>query len=862
MTPRATYRLQLHAGFPFAAAAAAVPYLAELGVSHLYLSPVLQAAAGSTHGYDVVDPDRVSAELGGEAGFRELVRVAKAAGLAILLDIVPNHMSIAGTGNRWWLDVLENGAASTYAHYFDVDWDGDDRVLLPVLGERYGRALTSRQIALGRWDVRVHDLRLPMSPRSVGVIAKRAGERIGHRELQFIGDALCELRSPAERDREGRRRRHRDKAVLGARLGELAGEPGCGRALDDELAAIAADPVELDAILELQRYRLAHWSVAGSELTYRRFFDIATLVGVRNEDADVLEAAHRRIFEWLADGAIDGVRVDHVDGLREPGGYLRALRDRAPEAWIVVEKILAPGEQLPGWPIDGTTGYDFCERMDQLFADPAAERALTDAFRAYTGEAFDPAAESRRARLEVMTDALHAELARLTQLAMRACATSPTCRDYTRAEIAAALAEILAGYETYRTYLGEPAHGPEDRPRIARACQAALAARPELDRDLVAFLEAALAFALTSPESLELARVAQQTSGPIVAKGDEDTLLYRQVRLLSRCEVGCDPRTFAGDPAALHAELASGRPRSLLATATHDTKRGEDVRARIAAISEVPAEWAVAVARWRSRTTWGDVAPDRTLEYALWQTLVGAWPLERERAQQWAEKASREARLRTSWRRPDAAYDAARVRWIDAIYDDRELVADVALFAERLRPHGDRNALAQTLIKLTAPGVPDIYRGSEGWDGSLVDPDNRRPVDLAAFHAALRALEGARAEDVRGDLARAKPWLIRRVLHLRRREPARWTGPYRALAAAGPHAHRVFAFARSFPAGADGDALVTAVPRLAAAADGWRGTTLALPPGRWRNLLDDTTHTGTVTVADLWRAFPVALLVR
>jgi (1->4)-alpha-D-glucan 1-alpha-D-glucosylmutase len=891
IAPRATYRLQLHPGFTFADAADAVPYLAELGVSHLYLSPILAAAPGSTHGYDVVDPDRVSEQLGGERGFAALVERARAAGLGILLDIVPNHMSIAGTANRWWVDVLENGAASYYAHYFDVDWSGDERVLLPVLDERYGRALTSGVLAIARGgalerrsredqddrgerealEVRAGELRFPLAPHTIGPIVRRAGDRIAHPELQFIGDALAAL--PRTGDVAARRRRHRDKAVLLARLAELGGRVAA--ALDAELAAINADPVELDAILEAQSYRLAHWSVAGSQLSYRRFFDIASLVGLCVEAPDVLDATHRRIFGWLRDGAIDGVRIDHVDGLRDPAGYLRRVHEVAEQAvdasgppWIVVEKILARGEQLPAsWPVDGTTGYDFMELAGALLVDRDGERALTEAFTAYTGQAFDPAAESRRARLEVMTDALHSELARLTELAVRACATSPACRDYTRAEIEAALAELLAGYPAYRTYLGESAERapapvePPDRAWIALAAAAAARARPDLDRDLLRFLEAALAFELPTAEATELARAAQQVSGPVVAKGDEDTLLYRQVRLLARCDVGAHLATFAIDPDEAHARLAAGRPRSLLATATHDSKRGEDVRARLAVLSEQPDAWAAAVARWRERADpgWGDAAPDRIFEYTMWQTLVGAWPLPEDRAQQFAEKATREARLRTSWRRPDAGYESARRRWLSGVYGDRALLAELEAFAARLRPHGDRNALAQLLIKLTAPGVPDFYQGSELRHDALVDPDNRRSVDLAARARRLSELARAGAAGLArlgDDLGIAKLWTIHRVLSARRAAPAAFAAPYRALAASGTHAHRVFAFAR-------GEDLVTVVPRLGVRAEDWRGTAIALGPGAWRDALTDREFSGGAhPLAELWRDLPIALYLR
>ena len=861
MKAQATYRLQLTASFTLDDATAALPYLAELGITHVYLSPILQAAPGSTHGYDVVDPDSVSTELGGDIAFARFTSAARAATLGILLDIVPNHMSIAGTANKWWLDVLENGPASYYAPFFDVDWGIglDDRILLPILGERYGRALTSGTLRLAwetdRFFIHAHDMALPLSPRSLGSLVRRAGDGAEHAELQFVGDALEALPSSRDVDPQRRERRHRDKTVLLERVATLCKHvPRCRQAVAAEIAAINADAVELDGLLERQNFRLAHWSVATSQLSHRRFFDITTLAGIRNEDPDVLLASHRRVFGWLQDGSIDGVRVDHVDGLREPAAYLQTLRAVAPDAWIVVEKILAAEEPLPGWPVDGTTGYEFADRMSALLIDPASERALTHTFTDYTGDVFDPASESRRVRLEVMSDALHSELARLTELAARACGASPACRDYTRGEIEAALAEIVAGYPTYRTYLGDQPN-EQDRARIASAVAAAKRARPDLDADLLDYLESALAFELTSPEALELARTAQQTTGPIVAKGDEDTLSYRQVRMLARCEVGADLATYAAAPDEIHRQLAAGALRSLLATSTHDTKRSEDVRARIAAISEIPERWQTAVNDWRERARghWGDVPPDRVFEYTVWQTLVGAWPLTLERAQKWAEKTTREARQRTSWRRPDAAYEAARTSWLAGVFADAKLVDDIARVAALVTPMGDLNSLAQLLVKLTAPGVPDIYQGTELRDDSLVDPDNRRPVDLRRRRARLRELVQPPA-----DFDHAKLWTIRRVLELRRAEPTRFDGTYQPLAAHGPHAHRCFAFVRK-----SGDrTAITVVPRLTAGADGWRETSLAIPPGRWRNVLSgESIDGGTSALAELWRRFPTALLV-
>jgi (1->4)-alpha-D-glucan 1-alpha-D-glucosylmutase len=865
MQPRATYRLQLHPGFGFREVAAAVPYLAELGISHLYLSPILEAADGSAHGYDIVDPEHVREALGGEPGLAALAAVVDRHDLAILLDIVPNHMSISGRRNRWWLDVLENGPSSAYAHFFDVDWStADDRVLLPILGERYGRALISGALAIvrdgrGRIAVRAHDQVLPLSPRALGLVIRRAAERAGSEELAFVGDALAELPSPAHHQIEARRRRHRDKTVLAARLATLAAVPAYARAIDATLAGINSDPAELDAVLEAQAYRLAHWAVAGSQLSYRRFFDITTLVAIRNEDPEVFAASHARVLALVGAGTVEGLRIDHIDGLRDPEQYLARLREHAPGAWIIVEKITTADETVPAtWKVDGTTGYDFMEKVGGLFVDPAGEPALTRVFEDLTGETWAPGPASRRARLEVMSDALHSELAHLCELAVRACAATPAYRDYTRVEIETALAEILAGYPVYRTYLTEHLRLDIDRARIAAAVAAARDARPELDADLLAFLEAALAFELASPETIELAYRTQQVSGAITAKGDEDTVLYRQVRLLARCEVGCELRRFACTPDSVHAALAVTSPLSLLATSTHDSKRSEDVRARIAVLSEIPEVWSDAVRRWHARAQrYWRVEPDRVLEYLMWQTLVGAWPLTLERARAYAHKAAREGRLRTSWRRPDAAYEAALDAWLDAIYGDRDVIDEAAKLAASITPAGDRNSLAQLLIKLCAPGVPDLYQGAELRDDSLVDPDNRRPVDLVARRERLRRIQDASAAEIASaDLGTRKLWTIRRALGLRRHEPDRFAGEYHPLDASGPHAHRVFAFAR-------GDALVAIASRLSVRADGLADTTLPLPADHWRDVLSDRVYSGRTQLAGkLLGAFPIALLIR
>jgi (1->4)-alpha-D-glucan 1-alpha-D-glucosylmutase len=823
-------------------------------------------------------------------------------------------------------------------------------VTLPVLGERYGRALASGMLGViyddAGFAIRAGDVRYPIAPESLGGIVRRAGEKAGVAELAFVGDALAAL--PRATQPEARRRRHRDQGVLAARLAELGHQPACKAALEAEIAAVNADKVELDSVLEAQAYRLVHWSVAASELSYRRFFDINTLVGLRAEEPDVFEERHAKVFEWLADGTIAGVRIDHVDGLRDPGQYLTRLRERAPEAWIVVEKILIGDECLPAWPIDGTTGYDFAEKMGTLLLDPAGERPLTATFESYTGTVFDASAAKRQARREVATTTLHSEMSRLVELASRACASSPATRDYTRAEIERALVEIVAGYPVYRTYIGEreqpggpavtppividvaalaarsptdhamalattdlhiiataasgaehglavlqaggqmtarhlvpalglrPASPPPalaegsqrlvlphsqvdlDRERIAQAARAAVDAGA--DPDLVGFLELALAGELAHPDARALAHAAQQVTGAIVAKGDEDTASYRLVRLASRCEVGAELATFARTPNDIHRVLAGGGARALLATATHDTKRGEDVRARLAVLSETADEWAVFVERWRERSErhWGDVPPDRTFEYLMWQTFIGAWPLEADRAVQYAQKAVREAKLRTTWTAPDAHYEQAMERWVRGVLGDSELCGELATYVARLAPRARANSLAQLLVKLCAPGVPDVYQGCELAELSLVDPDNRRPVDYEVRRAALHTVRDGEIGD---DLGYGKLWTIYRTLTLRRDRPALFEGPYTPLAARGPNAERVFGFSR----GAD---LIVVVPRAGAIDP---ETVLELPAGSWCNVLTDERvrdavpddrFTGAVMVATLWAKFPIALLVR
>ncbi|HEV3459090.1 MAG TPA: malto-oligosyltrehalose synthase [Thermoanaerobaculia bacterium] len=883
-----TYRVQLRAEFDFDAAAAIADYLAALGVSHLYCSPYLQAAAGSTHGYDVVDPTRVSAELGGEAGHARLCQALAGEGLGQVLDVVPNHMAITGPANRWWWDVLENGPASRYAAYFDVDWEPREErwrnmVLLPILADHFGRVLEAGELRLardgGRFEVSYREHRMPVAPRSLDEPLRAAAARCGSAELAFLAGALGALPEATLDDRDGvarLARRHRDKEVLADLLSRLAGErPEVAAAIDREIAEINGDPDRLDRLLGRQSYRLTWWRLAGRELDYRRFFDVQTLVGLRVEDERVFADTHARVLDWVSRGLVDGLRVDHPDGLYDPAEYCRRLRAAAPEAWLIVEKILRWDERLPAdWPVEGTTGYDFLNSAGGLFVDPAGEGALSGLYAAMTGGSLDWPETARACKLQVLDELLAADVNRLGELLLAVCEQHRRHRDHSRHDLRTALREVAAGLAVYRTYVRAEAGqaGEEDRARIEAAVAAARRRRPELPADLFEFLAAVLLGKVRGGAAAELAMRFQQLTPPAMAKGVEDTAFYVFNRMVALNEVGGDPGRFGVSPEEFHRrcqETAERWPRTMLAASTHDSKRGEDVRARLYLLSEVPERWAEAVRRWfahNARHRGGGV-PDANTEYLLYQTLVGAWPLDAERATAYMEKAAREAKTHTSWTRPDPAWEAALRSFIAGVAADGEFQSDLAELAAPLVAPGRINSLAQTLLKLTAPGTPDLYQGCELWTASLVDPDNRRPVDYALRRRLLARLPGATPEEVLAGMEDGLPklWLVRQALHLRRRRP-RCFGPgadHRPLPVSGGRAAHAVAFCRA-------GEVVVMVPRLVLGLGGdWGDTTIELPTGPggppasaawWNELTGERFAAGSCRLADLLARFPVALL--
>jgi len=911
----ATYRVQLNAGFTFDDAAAIAGYLADLGVSHLYCSPYLQAARGSCHGYDVTDHSRLNCELGDTAGHRRLVKRLADAGLRQVLDIVPNHMALAGRANTWWWDVLEDGPSSRYARYFDIDWDPPQRkltatVLMPVLADHYGRVLEAGEISLERagasFAVRYHEHEAPISPRTLDELLGLAAARAGSAELADLAAAFGALPHAILTDPEAMAERHRGKLALRGRLAALIErDPEVAVAIDAEVAAVNANPDALGGLLDRQNYRLAYWATAAEELSYRRFFTIETLAGLRMEREEVFEDTHRLILDLVADGTLDGLRVDHVDGLADPEGYLSRLAKATGGGYVVVEKVLAPGEELPAsWPVDGTTGYDFLNQVGQLFTDSCGEAPLRACYARFTGVRTDFAEVAREAKLQIMRKELAAELERLTGLLADLCERHRRQRDHTRRELRDTLAALIASFGVYRTYAwpGRPV-STADREHVAAAVAQTKRRRPDLDGEFIEFLGQLVV--LTVPGPVEPGPVEEefairfaQLSAPVMAKGVEDTAFYRYVPLTSLNEVGGSPGTFGTGPARFHADMARAarrRPHAMLTLSSHDTKRSADVRARISLLAELPRAWEAAITGWAERNARHKRAgwPDATAEYLLYQTMVGAWPIGADRAAAFMVKAAREARTHTSWTDPSADYEEALGGFAAAILGDAGFVAGVESFlAEQdLVRLGRISSLAQTALLLTCPGIPDLYQGTETWDLSLVDPDNRRPVDYGARRSLLADLAagGLAAALGRCDDGGPKLWLIRRVLAYRARHLelfGRGAG-YQPLPAAGPKAGHAVAFAR-VPAeatpGPTAEAVpgpaaeavpgpaaeatlggfAVVVPRLVARLAGdWQGTTVTLPPGEWTDVLTGASVLGgEVQVSSLLRSFPVAVLGR
>jgi (1->4)-alpha-D-glucan 1-alpha-D-glucosylmutase len=884
--PSSTYRLQLHKGFTFDDAASIADYLWALGISHVYSSPYLQAAPGSMHGYDVVDHTRVNEELGGFAAHERFCKRLGENGLGQVLDIVPNHMSL-GRENRYWWDVLENGASSRYASFFDIDWQPYEerlrnKVLVPVLADQYGRVLDAGGICVVRhgtdFTVETSGQVLPVSPQSLVGPLMRAADIAKSDTLRFLAASFGRLPSPEYADRAMSLSRHRDKLVLKGLLARLGlEEPGIGDALYQAVAELNENRDTLDEFLNQQNYRLAFWKTADQQLGYRRFFDVNSLIGLRVEREHVFDETHALVLDWLDRGVLDGVRVDHPDGLRDPAQYFRRLREKAPEAWIVGEKILGRGEFLrQEWPIDGTSGYDFLNMALGVLVNPDGMRALRDIYEEFTGEPVDFRAIAHDKKVNVGQEALGSDVNRLTTLLVDICEANRDQRDYTRAEIRRAVREVAACCAVYRSYVG-PSRGElteEDRELITRATECAKQKRQDIGPGLFDFLRDMLTLKVTGKDEAEFVARFQQFTPPVMAKGVEDTAFYCFNRLIAMNEVGGDPAADGVSIAEFHAynaRMQATHPATMTTLSTHDTKRSDDVRARLAVLSEMPDKFHDALLRWsrrnnelRTELKLGEY-PDRNMEYFFYQTLIGAWPLELERAQEYMLKAAREAKQHTSWTANHAEYEEALRRFVETALGDGEFVNDLDRFVEGVKDAGRVNSLAQTLMKHTAPGVPDLYQGSELWDLSLVDPDNRRPVDYSLRRRLLEEIQrmepGKAADEAmrRKEEGLPKLWTIHRALYLRRERPHCFgaRADYTQLRVSGPKMCHAIAYMR-------GGEVATIVQRWTKTlGDGWQETTVELSEGMWTNQLTGVQmNGGRIGMQDVLRDFPVALLAR
>ena len=879
-----TYRIQLNPDFDFAAASEQADYFRSLGVSHVYCSPYLQAARGSQHGYDVVDHAHVNEELGGEAGHEAFCRQLAEAGLGQIVDIVPNHMAVSGPENRWWWDVLENGPSSRYADYFDVDWEYPqgsraNQVLLPILGNHFGRILESGEIRIerdgGMFFARYYDHLFPIDPRSLSDLIGRAADRADHAELGFLASALDYLPFPTATDRPSTRRRHRDKEVIREKLSALLSERAdLRRAVDAEVDLLNSSVDRLDEFLSRQNYRLAYWRIARSDLGYRRFFDINNLIAIRVEDQDVFEDTHERVIDWLRRGIIDGLRIDHADGLRDPEQYFSRLRHEAGTAWIVAEKILHPGEPLPdAWSVAGTTGYDFLALTGGLFVRQDSEKAITDFYRSFTGEGGPYHEYLFDGKQQVLHDLLGSDVNRLVVLLSEVCEHHRRFRDFTREDISEAVIELLACFPVYRTYTraNERVLYDHDRRIIETAISGARERREDLDGELFDLLYRVLTLDLEGDSEREFVMRFQQLTGPTMAKGGEDTAFYQYNRLVCLNEVGTDPGQFGTSIDDFHEHMearATSHPRAMLCSSTHDTKRSEDVRARLAVISEYSSRWAEEVWSWSTmaddyRT---EQWPDRNIEYLIYQTLVGAWPIDQDRMLAYIEKAMREAKTHTTWTSQNEPYEASVFDFVKGIMNDADIMASIERFVEAVRVPGYINSLSNVAIKLIAPGVPDIYQGCELWDFSLVDPDNRRPVNYHRRRSMLSEVKSIKTSELRDRLDDGAPKLALTTCCLQLRERradvfagANEGGPagYRRLDVSGTADEHLVAFSRD-------DAVVCVAPRLPATSGlKYPETTVALPAGEFRNVVTGRVHTAVdgqpVRVDDLLGEFPVGV---
>jgi (1->4)-alpha-D-glucan 1-alpha-D-glucosylmutase len=934
--PTATYRLQLNQNFTFRDAAAVVPYLSALGISHCYVSPYLRARPGSMHGYDIIDHNTLNPEIGTDEDYEHFVSELHRHDMGQILDIVPNHMGVMGSDNAWWLEVLENGEASQYAEFFDIDWEPikdelQGKVLIPILADQYGNVLESGDLKLsfdgerGEFSIFYHEHRFPVDPgeypRILNFRPERLQEKLGasHQdflELQSIATAFGHLPGRRGLSAEQREERNREKEVQKHRLAAL-----CGRSAEikDFLTANVqafdgkiGEPGSFDNLHELikaQVYRLAQWRAAADDINYRRFFDINDLAALCMENETVFCSTHRFVLDLVAKGRVDGLRIDHPDGLYDPTEYLQRLKRKLANqlrssAYIIVEKILTGKERLrKDWPIEGTTGYEFSNLANGLFVDPGAADKMERIDRAFSGRSQDFADLVYTCKKLTLKVVLASELNVLANLLSRiALANRHTC-DFTLNSLRSALAEIIASFPVYRTYVSCREVSSEDRRYVEQAVAIGRRRSNAADLTVFDFIRRVLLIEVNGHEPAwykrAIVRVAmkfQQVTAAVMAKGVEDTAFYRYHRLVSLNEVGGNPGKFGTSVEEFHRanqERLADWPHSMLSSSTHDSKRSEDVRARINVLSEIPAEWRLRLHRWsqwnrsKRRTLEGEPTPARSDEYLLYQTLVGMWPTGSlddngwrdftERIERYILKAAREAKQNTTWANTSPEYEGALSAFARSILErnpGNQFLADFNQFHPRIARVGELNTLSQCLLKLTSPGVPDVYQGNEAFEFSLVDPDNRRAVDYEMRRGLLAKVQGGTTPN-EGDV---KLYLTWKTLAVRKTEQALFReGTYAPLKASGAKSAHIVAFAREYA----GRTAIVAVPRLCATLLGttseticddavWGDTAVAIPSSGaacYHNVftgecvpVNRSEQDGSVAVLKLFRRFPVALL--
>src|SRR5882724_803621 len=796
---RATYRLQFNEHFRLADVLVLVPYFSALGISHIYASPLFKACAHSVHGYDVCDFSQLNPEIGTEADLEKFVNALHEREMGLVIDIVPNHMGIGTQENIWWWDVLKNGRASQFANHFDINWESSDpqlhgKILAPVLGDTLENVLENYELKLR---------------------TERGEFFLDYYEHEF---------------------------------------PVAPKSIPDDFS--------IRGLLERQNYVLTpHWE-GDAKLNYRRFFAVSTLAAVRVEDERVFNDVHALICKWIERGWIDGLRVDHPDGLREPKKYLERLRALAPNLWIVVEKILQPNEAVPDdWPVEGTVGYDFLNRTNGLFIQSQNEKTLTDFYSQFTGEPADSSRLVQEKKQLVLKTLFMTEVNRLVQIATK----HPAYQKFSREQFREALIEFSASFPVYRTYVRPEDHfiSESDFRYVQEAAAKAKELRADLSPELFEFLSGLLLLLFRGDLENEFVARFQQLTSPAMAKGIEDTAFYCLNWFTSINEVGGDPGKFGVSAEEFHGFCRAQQtrwPHSMLCSSTHDTKRSEDVRARMNLLSEIPAQWTETVRRWSAMNECHrkNNFPDRNIEYLFYQTLAGAWPISLERILAFMEKASCEAKQHTDWNNRNSEYDAALKHFVEATLADKNFTSDLGKFVSSLTESAQIASLAQTLIKLTAPGVPDIYQGNEIWDFSLVDPDNRRLVDYEIRKRLLAEAKNLSVAEIWKRRATGLPklWLIQKTLALREAKEKLFEGNYEPLFARGSKANHVVAFVRA-------GEVITIVPRfMLELKNHLADATLKLPEGNWRDEFSGDNFSGEIIIAKLFQKFPVALLVK